>query len=348
MSTTPSIFGAIDDALLDDDFLAGPDEFGELGSPSLEAEINYGAISGPSAMTEYDDDFGFDDDDDDDDDEYGGDYEWFGAEEDDDIDEGFEDLEAEIDAEFGAWYGYDAGSLAPAEGILSDDRDLIAHSISSGAMLPASFQDGKLEGILTWMRKTLTGNEGREIANYLTHQPGFGEGPVTAEMVEAAVKEAAMPGMEAAWDEPLKELWYSEEPSWTAWLSGVPGAAAESVKEYFMTDIPTAIKGFLGESGIPVSDDQVVNSMAIGIWLMSWNPLVGDEIYKWIANDINSEVPHAVQRDVQAEMPTRPMPGMSAPIDIAPPLPAGAMPRPQTILAFGYGLMSAAAALGLS
>jgi hypothetical protein len=43
-------------------------------------------------------------------------------------------------------------------------------------------------------------------------------------------------------------------------------------------------------------------------------------------------------------MPPLPVPG---PIDVAPPAAATGLPRPQTILAFGYGLMSAAAALGL-
>jgi hypothetical protein len=350
MSTHNPIFGAIDDALFDEDFLAGPDEsFGALNSPSLAAELAYGALSSPSLTAEYE--YGLDDDDDDDDDddyddeldEFGGDYEWFGADD-------FDDLEAEIDAEFGAWYGF-KGPLAPVEGVTADELQLIADAFYAGFLFPENLQGGNFEWAIEWAQKAITGNQGLEIAAYLTHEPGFRVGSVTPQMVKEAVKNAAVPGMEAAWDEPLKDWWQgtSEQQGWWDWITGAPGAALESVMAYVSTDIPTAINAMLTEANITDGTEQIVNSLAMGIYFHSLNPLIGDKIYAWIADKINKDAASAVApREEVFPMPVGPMPGpMPGPIDVAPPAAATGLPRPSTILAFGYALMSGAAALGL-
>lgn len=227
-------------------------------------------------------------------------------------------------------------------------------------------------------------HEAADLAAHLCKTPGFeawiadqGRNLAPAqeeEILMRAVSAAAFPGnipdAPAAWLAALQQAWNAKGIA--AKIAKVGGGYRDFVKSLFRDDLWPAFKSML-----PVGQEQYINKLAMAYWLgrqwgnlvrgtSSYTPAVTEEIARRFADaydqidDLREDVEGVIRKGwVQAVSSTGGSSGGSAQLQ-----PSGGrswsqadepialssgmeLPRPQTVLAIGYGVMVAGAALKL-
>ncbi len=368
-------YGGDDD---DDD----DDDFGALGSESLLAEEEYGAglerQGAHQSIPSFGEWYGEDDDDDDDDDDFGG----HDDDDDDDDEIGLADLEAEIDEDlYGAWYSGDPLAQRVQEsGISKKGMNALEDSVAQGAVLLPQFlqenPDGRgiIDDVLEFVMSLSSPGDAKEIAAYIAGDPNLGNWNAMnwghqLQIVRNAVASAALPGIEMT--APGQFLDAFEQHYQGGIFSAAKSGSIAAVKGAWAVasnDLPRAWAAVLGD--IPIGGkmltelqdavgkpnwDDMVNPLAVGYVLVGF---VHPGIYGSLVESITQRAQLAIQeagatRDVRGAAaaayqttPLGPIPTVTQPphaVAVTQPM----LPRPQTVLAFGYAVMAGGAVLGV-
>lgn len=371
--TTRDLFGYAGSSHQPQDrVLSAEEAYGALGSATLDDEEEYGSA--------WDDDFGaldsdslFDEEeygDDDDEDDFGyidGDEEF--GEIGDDLDELNEELDEDV---YGAFYGAAGGTLMAPAGTDYAIESLGDALSPAGVFLPTSLQSAGVDpGWIEWglekMLEKVEGGDTNEIAAYLMNEPNFGNwnslsGEEKQQMVYDAIVSSAIPGLEMAWDEPLRQAWASNDTTLDRALGGVM-AVPSAIWKLVTTDQPNAVAAWIKEipgfadpmdnlmAGLGVSrPDQIINVAAIRYFLIG---LVYPQVYGWIADAVTRQGQEAISAVAQSRAPaSAPVSELDMGILPMPPPPQAipskgmGLPCPTSILAAGYGFVIGGSVLG--
>lgn len=348
-----NVYGTIERSDLFGAGIFGP-ELDEYEQSVLGSEEEYGDWQDPILTAEE---------------EYVDDADAYGAEHDDE-DGDLNALDEEMSEDlYGAHYGV-AGVLRAPVGFEQDVQQ-IAAAIGPGIFLPefarqASAAPGWIEWAMEGMADQIRGSEPEEIATYLVYEPTFSRWASMSidqkrALLAEAVKKAALPGLEAEWDEPFRKAW-SQGQGFTGTAWGVLKASPSAVWNLVTKDVPTSffatirdmaplagpVEAAMRAAGVN-SPDQWMNGYAIRLYMLSLARL---DVYGWMAKSIDRQASAAVSRLSASLAPRAPAPvveeteiiALPEPEVIAPP--TGGLPRPQTILAFGYATLTVGSLLG--
>jgi hypothetical protein len=303
--------------------------YGALNSASLLEEEAYGALNSPSLFAEEE----YGEEDDEDEDSYGGSWRYGASDDDDDddddldlyededLEEGFgadeaDSAEAELDAfdaelgeeVFGAWYGFDGGSLAVPPGTEAA-RDAVASAVTPTAvmmpsMMPSMMQYAAEKFINSTERWFVQGDD-EELASYVLlglQDAGVPWNQMSRQQKETlvynAVVSSAIPGIEYAWDEPFRQAWASSD-GFTSTAMNMAKASPSAMWAFLVTDVPNAMVTAMGEipglstvtEYLAENPDEFVNSVAIRYYFLG---LVGVPVYSWLVQSIDANASGAM------------------------------------------------------
>jgi hypothetical protein len=308
-----------------------------------------------------DDEYDFDDDDilddeeayvddiDDDDLEEEEEMELFGGDPEAELEAALTELDDELDADlqFGAMYGRTGPLRAPADA--ADEVSTLAQALNVGAFMPNFAQSGwgqYLQMPFEYANDVVSGRETREIAIRLMNEPGFASWNSLspdrqAEMVQNAVYDSAVPGIDMQADDPIRKALASGS------TYQMIMANPKAIYNFWTGDVPRLIAGSLG-----IADDQPINGTAMRYAFIGY---MMPSVYTWLADAVTREAQPAIKavekatgvQDLGPVMGPAPARG---PMVQPPPqvLPAGsAWPTPAQIIGIGTGIAVGGAMLGI-
>jgi hypothetical protein len=233
-------------------------------------------------------------------------------------------------------------------------------------LLPTAYQDGTLETLVKWATSSFGGDDARGIVTAMQDMknPSLADWKSMNEsqretFVMDAIKRAAIPGIPfRSWDK-LQDAWnQGNGPINTAWklVTTTPSALWSLVSRDFPTLTAAWIDEVMPIPGVELTRHEVLNQKAMFYWFLE---MLGYDVVKGIAAQMTVyfdqygyptpvgeqafEVPSTEVEVEEGGEAFFPGPAM----EIAPPRAESVLPRPQTILAFGYGLMIAGSLTGL-
>lgn len=372
---SPSLAAEEEYGALGSESLLAEEEYG------VDDDDDFGAWYGS------DDDDDDDDDDEDEDDDfgawYGADDDEFG----DDDDDALADLEAQVDQDlYGAWYGATGAlDLAPeAEGFVPQMANALAPGALLPNQLRGGYIESFIEGADAAMAPEAAEEIARrvmqhpEFVNWSSHDQAS-----KARIVQDALRSSTA-GVDMQVDDNIKAQFqqalsdgasFLSEPSLgAAWglIKQGPYNLVQNLHTWATIDVPNISQAALIQ--LPIAgnltaetmkalgakpDDALINTLAMRYQLAS--QVFGPQVYDWIANSIDMQADagsaaSAVAASQFSEQPmdmgpalvgpVAPIPSVQAPSQVIAPSTSG-LPRPQTILAFGYAAMCGGAALGI-